>query len=163
MGRSPTGRASEPNTHSPLVSGGERSRAWMAVSIPVVIAAVVWAIAAVAVLVTVACVGSVAASLVAAFVIGDASYGAAGVSPYNADEGVRAVGVAARIGAKGAEGQSARDEKSGKRSFDRWTHDKTSLLCSSAAATALIRQSPPNAYGAATEKASSERNERSPR
>jgi hypothetical protein len=123
----------------------------MAVSIPVVIAAVVWAIAAVAVLVTVAGVGSVAASLVAAFVIGDAlvigdaSYRAAGVSPYNADEGVRAVGVAARIGAKGAEGQSARDEKSGKRSLDRWTHDKTSLLCSSA--TALIRQSPPNAYG----------------
>jgi hypothetical protein len=117
----------------------------MAASIPVVIAAV-------AVLVTVACVGSVAASLVAAFVIGDAlvigdaSYGAAGVSPYNADEGVRAVGIAARIGAKGAEGQSARDEKSGERSFDRWTHDKSSLFCSSAAATALIRQSAPNAH-----------------
>src|SRR5277367_5049554 len=102
----------------------------MAVSIPVVIAAVVCAIAAVVVPVTVAGVGSVAVSLVAAFVkgdalvIGDASYGGAGVSAYNADEGVWAVDVPERIGAKGAEGQSSRDEKSGKRSFDRWTHDK---------------------------------------
>jgi hypothetical protein len=99
----------------------------MAVSIPVVMAAVV---CAVAVPVTVADVGSVAFSLVAAsvignaLVIGDASYGGAGVSAYNADEGVWAVGVPERICAKGAEAQSARDEKSGKRSFDRRTHDK---------------------------------------
>src|SRR5271155_4093131 len=87
---------------------------------------------AVAVLVTMAGVGLVAASLVAAtlvdaLVIGNASYCGAGVPAYNADEGVWTVGVAARIGAGGVEGQSARDEKTGNRSFDRCTHGRYSF------------------------------------
>jgi hypothetical protein len=83
--------------------------------------AVVCAISGIAVLVTVVGVGSVAASLVDAFVIGDASYGAAGVSAYNAEERIPA--VVHRTGDSGAGDQSAHDEKSGKRSFDRWTHE----------------------------------------
>ena len=45
----------------------------------------------------------------------------------NADEGIRAVATAHRFDANGAENQSARDENSGKRSVDRWTHDNLSF------------------------------------
>ena len=45
----------------------------------------------------------------------------------DADEGIRAVATAHRFDANGAENQSARDENSGKRSFDRWTHDNLSF------------------------------------
>jgi hypothetical protein len=45
----------------------------------------------------------------------------------NADEGIRAVATAHSFDANGAENQSARDENSGKRSVDRWTHDNLSF------------------------------------
>jgi hypothetical protein len=45
----------------------------------------------------------------------------------NADEGIRAVATAVRFDPNHAESQSARDENSGKRSFDRWTHDNISF------------------------------------
>jgi hypothetical protein len=45
----------------------------------------------------------------------------------NADEGIRAIATAIRFDADGAENQSARYENSGKRSFDRWTHDNLSF------------------------------------
>jgi hypothetical protein len=41
--------------------------------------------------------------------------------------GIRAVATAHRFGANGAENQSACDENSGKRSFDKWTHDNLSF------------------------------------
>src|ERR1700733_12497702 len=73
-------------------------------------------------------VGLVAASWVNASVIGDASYGGTGVSANDADKRVRAVGIATS-GAHRicAEGQSARNEKSGQRYFDRRTHDNFSF------------------------------------
>src|ERR1700735_3810284 len=54
-----------------------------------------------------------------------APFGRAGASAANdADERITVVGIAAhRICADGAEGQSARNEKSGKSAFDRLTHD----------------------------------------
>jgi hypothetical protein len=88
-------------------------------------AAVVCAISAMIVVVNAAKVGLVAASWVDdASVIGDASYRGAGVSANDADERVRAVGIATS-GAHRicAAGQSARNEKSGQRYFDRRTHD----------------------------------------
>ena len=96
----------------------------------VVGAAVVCAISAMIVVVNAAKVGLVAASWVDASVIGDASYGGAGVSADDADERVRTVGIASS-GAHRicAAGQSARNEKSGQRYFDRRTHDDFSSLC----------------------------------
>jgi len=65
---------------------------------------------------------AVSVGWVAASVIGDASYGGAGVPANDADERVRAVafasGAAHRICADCAEGQSARNEKPGQRYFD---------------------------------------------
>src|SRR5580693_4310232 len=60
-----------------------------------------------------------------ACIISAAPFGRAGASAANdADERITVVGMAAhRICADGAEGQSARNEKSGKSTFDRWTHD----------------------------------------
>src|SRR5277367_4070200 len=78
-------------------------------------------------------VGLVAASLVNASVIGDASYGGAGVSANDADERVSAVGIATSAAHRiCAEGQSARKEKSGQRYFGRRTHDNFSFPCSRA-------------------------------
>ena len=65
---------------------------------------------------------AVSVGWVAASIVGDTSYGGAGVSASDADEGVRTVafgsGAAHRICADCAEGQSARNEKSGQRYFD---------------------------------------------
>jgi hypothetical protein len=69
-------------------------------------------------------VGLEAASLKAAAFWGSAGGGG------NADKVARAATAAARIGPDGARGQNARHENSGKRSFDRWTHDNYFLLCS---------------------------------
>src|SRR5271163_1433762 len=65
-----------------------------------------------------------------ACIIAAAPFGAAGASAANnADERITAVGIAAhRICADRAEGPSARNEKSGERYFDRWTHDSFSSL-----------------------------------
>jgi hypothetical protein len=67
-------------------------------------------------------VGLEAASLKAAALWGSAGGGG------NADKVARAAtAAAARIGANGGRGQNARHENSGKRSFDRWTHDNNSF------------------------------------
>jgi hypothetical protein len=67
-------------------------------------------------------VGLEAAHLKAAAFWGSAGGGG------NADKVARAATAAAsRVGANGAQGQNARHENSGKRSFDRWTHDNISF------------------------------------
>src|ERR1700678_198895 len=85
-----------------------------------------------------------------ACIVPAAPFGLAGASAANdADERITVVGIAAeRICADGAEGQSARNEKSGQSTFDRLTHDIFPRCVDARARAGTGRRSEHNTPGA---------------